>query len=135
MEAGIRAMSLIEKLSFERVSGTTGEHQAAQILLQELDCIGLRGWLEPFPVRCGHVIRASLKTVPDGAQIPCIGYELSASADELEGELLYVEQLQPALLAQAKGKIVLMDGKLTNAGYYQLTEAGASGFITYMVLG
>ena len=101
MEAGIRAMSLIEKLSFERVSGTTGEHQAAQILLQELDRIGLRGWLEPFPVRCGHVVHTSLKTVPDGVQIPCIGYELSASADELEGELLYVEQLQPALLARA----------------------------------
>lgn len=132
MEIGDQAMQLIEKLSFQRISGTTGEHQAARILLNELERIGLRGWLEPFPVRCGHVVKATLETLPDGTAIACTGYELSASVEALEGELLYVEQLQPALLAQAKGKIVLMDGKLTNANYHQLVEAGAIGFITYM---
>ena len=53
MGIGNQAMQLIEKLSFQRISGTTGEHQAARILLNELERIGLRGWLEPFPVRCG----------------------------------------------------------------------------------
>lgn len=132
MELGKQAMSLIGKLSFQRVSGTSGEHLAAQILLNELEHIGLKGWLEPFPVRCGHAVSALLETVPDGRRIPCTGYELSAPADRLEGELLYIEKLQPALLEKAKGKIVLMDGKLTNASYYKLTEAGAIGFITYM---
>ena len=132
MGIGDQAMHLIEKLSFQRISGTTGEHQAARILLNELERIGLRGWLEPFPVRCGHVVRATLETLPDGIAIACTGYELSSPAEALEGELLYVEQLQPALLAQAKGKIVLMDGKLTNQNYHQLVNAGAIGFITYM---
>ena len=132
MDSGKRAMTLIQKLSFERVSGTTGEHQAAQILQDELARIGLNSWKEAFPVRCGHVARAEFILLPEGDSIPCTGYELSAPAEGVEGPLFYAEQLQPDLLKQVKGKIVLLDGKLTNAKYHQLVEAGAIGFITYM---
>lgn len=125
-------MELIQKLEFERVSGTDGEVKAAHMLLDELKKIGLEGKMEPFELKCGQVMNVALVD-DNGRSYRCTGYELSAQTPEkgIEAELIYVEQINSIKMNTVAGKIVLIDGKLTTAAYYALIEADAAGFITY----
>ena len=56
-------------------SGTPGERQAAEYLLGRCEALGVKAWLEAFPVPMGEIEEAEV--LADGKSIPCVFYELT----------------------------------------------------------
>ena len=119
---------LLERLSFIRTGGSDEELEAAEALRARCEALGAKAWLEPFPVEMAEVESAELSV--DGEPIPCEGFRCAGNGTA-EAELLYLPNTDPASLAKARGKIVLLDGFVTHFLYQDLYDAGAVGFITY----
>ena len=129
-----RAFSLLKELAYEKVSCSPEEKKAALRLLEEAKSCGVEAHLEEFSVACGKVHQAKLTvTAPYGKEYEVTGYERARSTPQggLEGELYYAENLLPIHLEQAKGKIVLMNGRLRRADYEKLQKAGAAAILTF----
>lgn len=129
-----RAFNLLKELAYEKVSCSPEEKKAAQRLLEEARACGAEAHLEEFSVACGRVHKAKLTvTAPYVKEYEVTGYERSKSTPEggLEGELYYAEGLLPLHLERAKGKIVLMNGRLRRADYEKLQKAGAAAILTF----
>ena len=129
-----RAFSLLKELAYEKVSCSPEEKKAALRLLEEAKSCGVEAHLEEFSVACGKVHQAKLTvTAPYVKEYEVTGYERAKSTPEggLEGELYYAENLLPLHLERAKGKIVLMNGRLRRADYEKLQKAGAAAILTF----
>ena len=132
--SGERTYKLIEKLQFERVSGTAGEARAAELICHEIKSMGRACHKEDFELPASTVICSELKSIGEtNLRFECTGYEFSASTQPggIEAELLYVGAFNPDALKLAAGKIVMFDGKLTTRGYKAIIDSGAIGFISY----
>ena len=119
---------ILEKTDCVRVSGSAEEKAAAEYLRGLCEARGAKAYLEPFDVETADVREASLTA--DGREIPCVGYMLCGSGS-VEAPLCYLPNTDPASVAQAAGKIVLLDTGITHWVYHDLLDAGAVGFITY----
>ena len=129
-----RAFNLLKELAYEKVSCSPEEKKAAQRLLEEAKACGVEAHIEEFTVPCGRVHKARLTvTAPYVKEYQVTGYERAKSTPEggLEGELYYAENLLPLHLERAKGKIVLMNGRLRRADYEKLQKAGAAAILTF----
>ena len=129
-----RAFSLLKELAYEKVSCSPEEKKAALRLLEEAKSCGVEAHLEEFSVACGKVHQAKLTvTAPYVKEYEVTGYQRAKSTPEggLEGELYYAENLLPLHLERAKGKIVLMNGRLRRADYEKLQKAGAAAILTF----
>lgn len=127
-----RAFALLQKIGFERVSGTPEELRAARILLDEARALGVQAELEPFCVRDGAVSAAAFTVLePFEKAYPVSGYLRSAPAEARELEFLYAEDMTDANLTAAKGKLVLINGRLQYEGLEKLQKAGAAGVMTF----
>lgn len=111
-----------------RVSGTVAEKETAEYLLAACQALGAAAHLESFPVPMAEIQSASLRA--DGREIPCKGYKHCAPGP-VEAPLCYLPSTEPAVLPQAKGKLVLLDSGLSHFLYQDLLAQGALGFITY----
>ena len=110
------------------VSGSGEEKKAAEYLRSVCEGLGAKAFLEDFEVDTATVQEAVLEA--DGKEIPCRGYKLCGSGSA-EAPLCYMPNTDPASLAGAKGKIVLLDTGISYWVYHDLLDAGALGFITY----
>lgn len=119
---------ILEKTDRVRFSGSEEEKAAAEYLKSLCETRGAAAFLEPFEVDTAQIHAAHLKA--DGREIPCRGYRLCSSG-RTEAPLCYLPNTDPASMAQAKGKIVLLDTGITYWVYQDLLDAGAVGFITY----
>lgn len=131
--SGEREFELLEKIGFVRYGGTPEERKAADIIMEELRSIGVNGTLEPFKVTCYDVKTVKLEVLePFYREYTVRGYGLSGSTPKegLTAEFLYAEQGEKASLLHAKGKIVMLNGRISAELYETLIKAGASGFIT-----
>ena len=129
-----RAFSLLRELAFERVSGSEEEKKAAERLLEVALSTGAQAHIEEFPVPCGMVDHARLVvTSPYEKEYEVTGYERAANTPEegLDGEFYYGEDLLPLHLARAKGKIVMINGRLRRADYEKLQKAGVAAILTF----
>ena len=129
-----RAFALLKEMAYERVSCTENETRAAERLLEEVKKSGADGWIETFTVPCGRVHHAKLVvTEPYVKEYECTGYERSMSTPEggLDAEFYYAEDLLPENLEFAKGKAVLINGRLRRSSYEKLQKAGVSAILTY----
>lgn len=129
-----RAFSLLRELAFERVSGSAEEKKAANRLLEAAKATGASAHIEEFPVPCGMVDHARLVvTSPYEKEYEVTGYERAKNTPDegLDAEFLYAESLEPLHLANAKGKIVLMNGRLRRADYEKLQKAGIAAILTF----
>ena len=113
---------------YTRLSGTPEELKTAEYLAECCRAYGAKAWLEPFDVDMADIESASLTA--DGVSIPCKGYRLSGCGS-VTAPFAYLPSLDPASLAQVRGKIVMIDGYLGIFAYKDIAEAGAAGFITY----
>ena len=121
--------SLFDGVSYIRTGGSPEELRAAEHLLSECRELGIKAWLEDFPVQMATIQEATL--LADGREIPCKGYRNAGSA-ELEAPLYYLRSISdPALLENCRGKIVLVDGGMSYWVFHDLVDHGALGFITY----
>lgn len=120
---GQRMFELIEKLNFVRVSGTPGEEEAARILLQECEALGLDACIDPFPEQDGEIAETALEVTKPYHK----AYEASAlrrSASALgEARVLYAEDALPANLVDAEGAILIINTAAGRKNYEALLKA------------
>lgn len=129
-----RAFGLLRELGYERVSGSAQERAVAQRLLEEVQGAGVAAHLEEFSVPCGRVKHARLKvTEPYEKEYEVTGYQRARStpAEGLDGAFYYAENVLPAHLQQAAGKIVLINGRLRRKDYEALQKAGVAAILTF----
>lgn len=118
---------IFDDTDYVRRSGTPGEKQAAEYLLGRCETLGVKAWLEEFPVPMGEIEAAEV--LADGKSVPCKGLSCCGSGSA-EGELYYMPGLDPVSIAGAKDKIVLVDNMGVNHFVYQdLMKAGARGIL------
>ena len=119
---------ILEQTDYIRISGSKEEKKAAEYLKNQCEERGIPAKTESFDVETAEIHRASLTA--GGKEIPCKGYKLCGSGT-IEAPLCYLPNTDPASIALAKGKIVMLDTGITHWIYQDLLDAGAAGFITY----
>ncbi len=113
---------ILKDTDFIHTSGTPEELKVAEYLKAQCEAMGVKAWLESFPVAMATMQDAHLYA--DGKEIPCEGYRLCGSG-EVEAPLVYLPDTDPASLTKAKDSIVLLDGGVRYFVYHDLLEAGA----------
>lgn len=119
---------VLSDLSYVRTGGSPEELKAAKYLKKLCENMGAKATIEKFPVQMADIEKAVLKI--DGKEIPCKGYKNSGSG-KVKGAFLYLGNVDPVTLRDAKGKIVLIDTGITYFVYEDLLNAGVKGIITY----
>lgn len=129
-----RAFSLLKELAYERVSCSEAEKSAALKLLEVAQSTGASAHIEEFPVACGKVHHAKLVvTEPYVKEYEVTGYERGLSTPDggADLEFYYAEAGEDAHLANAKGKAVMVNGRLGKKLYEKLMKAGVAAILTF----
>ena len=129
---GKRMYSLLEKLNFERLSTFEGEKKAAEILVKEIEEIGLTPVVETFKAPRYTIKTAKLEvTEPFYKEYEVSGYGFAGNdaADGIEADIVYLEAFEPIDLVDVKGKIVFVAGGLRPNDFKILLDAGVKGAI------
>lgn len=130
---GKREFKLLEKIGFTRVAGSDEELKAAEILKAECDTIGVPAVIEPFTIEDAEIETATLEILePFHQSYEVTGYKCAQNTpdDGLVADFLYVENGLDVNLADAKGKIVLVNGYMRVPLFKKLMKAGVAGIIT-----
>lgn len=128
-----REFELLQKIGFVRTAGSPEERKAAEILQAECESMGVPAVIEPFEIETGEVEIAQLEILePFRQSYPVTGYQCAENTPEegLIAEFMYVENGTDVDLANAKGKIVLVNGYLRLPLYRRLMKAGIAGLVT-----
>ena len=131
--SGKREMELLKKIGFTRTAGSPEEMEAAQILKAECEALGVPAILQDFEIEDAEISAASLEILePYRQSYPVTGYKCAQNTfgDGLEGEFLYVEDGEEVNLAEAKGKIVLVNGFMRVPLFRKLMDAGVAAIVT-----
>ncbi len=131
MDYGTREFELLHKLNFIRPCGTEEEKQAAGILADEAKKLCADVKIETFEVDHWTIEKAELLAC--GRTWEVTGYGLSGSTPEegITAPFAYVQEAQEIDLVNAKGKIVMVNGRVGDKTYKRLVEAGVLGFLTF----
>lgn len=130
---GERELELLKKIGFTRVAGSAEELKAAKILKAECEAIGAPAVIEPFAIEDAEVEASALEILePFRQEYPVTGYKCAENTPEggLTADFLYVENAAEVNLADARGKIVLVNGFLRVPLYRKLMKAGVAGIVT-----
>lgn len=123
---------LLNKLYFERISGTESELKACRMIADELKEIGLESRIEAFDVVRNTVQNVKFEvTEPYHKVYEATAYMGCVNADSLSAELAYFESDTPVSRKKVEGKIALVNGYLGMKLFKALCDAKAVGFITY----
>lgn len=122
---------LLEKLYFERVSGTKGELEGCLVIQKELHDLGLESRIEEFEVLVSDIHEVSFEvTSPYQKKYEATAYTNCADFDG-ELDLEYFESDTMVSRKRVCGKAALLNGYLGMKTYKALNEAKAKAFITY----
>lgn len=119
---------ILADIDYVRTGGSKEELKAAEYLKEECIKRGAEAHIESFPVQMATIKEAKL--VAGGREIPCRGFNNCGSGD-VTAPFYYMPNNDKASLAQAKGKIVMLDTGVGYFGYKDLIDNGAVGIITY----
>ena len=127
------SFKFLEKIYFIRTSGSEDEKRAADLITEECQKYdGVEVHQEAFPVD-GYVInKASLHFIDPDIDVPFVGVGMSGNTPEggVEGEFVYVANLQEAEILDLEGKIVLLHSKIVeNKLYKKLVEKKPAALI------
>lgn len=131
---GKRAFDLLNRIGFIRLAGSEEELKAANILKAEIEAAGAKAIIEEFPITDAVVEKAELHVLePYEKTYKVTAYKRCKNTEDdgLVRELVYVEDMLPANLANVKDKIVLVNGGVGIANYKKLVKAGVAGFISF----
>ena len=131
---GKRAFEFLNKIGFERVSGSQEEALAAKMIYDEIESIGGKAEIEEYDVNSQEIKVAKLEVLkPNYKEYQVTGFGNSGSTPEegLIAGFYYYECDSIVDKENAKGKIVLVNGRLTRPIYKSIIEAGAIGFISF----
>jgi len=127
-----RAWETLTKLSFERVTGTEEEKRAAQMILEEMQNAGVDACIEEYEIDMPEITEVSFAvTKPEYKEYHCIGIGKSGETPDegITAPFAYIENALDANLANIKGKIVLVTGRMMGDATEKLAKAGAVGYI------
>ncbi len=116
------------------MSGTKEEEKAAKIICDEIEKMGGKPEIEEFEVNSQTIHKAKLEVLePEYKEYKVIGYGNAGSTKEegLVADFYYMTTDSIIDKELAKGKIVLINGRLTMNVYKRIVEAGAVGFISF----
>lgn len=119
---------IFEETAYIHTGGSKEELACANYLKDKCAEMGLKAELEPFEVDMAEMEQEVL--LVDGKEIPCKGYLCSGSG-EIEAPVYYMPNTDKFSLAECKGKIILLDGRLGYWLYQDMIANGAVGFINY----
>ena len=131
--SGRRQMEFLAGFDFVREAGTVGEVKAAKMIRDTLDSFGVKNRMEEFDFWGFRINRAVLKVVePYQKEYVVTGYGRcgNTGAEGLKADFLYVENGDAVSLSRAKGKIVMVNGRVSGDVYQRLVSAGAVGFVS-----
>lgn len=126
----INEMKVLKDLEYTRTWGSKEELKAAKYIQSVLKTINLDSKLEPFKLNNASPIKASLEvTKPYKKSYPCKYYKMSGNTKGLTKELVFVKESKQVEKYDVKGKIALVQGRLSYWEYKDLLEAGVKGII------
>ena len=131
--SGKRQMEFLAEFDYIREAGTVGEEKAATIIQETLNSFGVENHLEEFCFETFQVKKAKLTiTEPYAKEYIVTGYGRCANTDEngRNESFLYVENADEISLANARGKIVMVNDPVRKELYQKLVKAGVAGFIS-----
>ncbi len=132
--SGKRAMELLQKIGFTREAGSPEEHKAAEILKETCEEIGVPAILQDFEIEDAEIEDATLEILePFQQSYPVTGYKCAQRTfgEGLEAGFLYVEDGDDVSLAEAHGKIVLVNASYMRVPMFRkLIKAGVAGIVT-----
>lgn len=128
---GKRAFEVMGRLNFVRESGTPEELTAAQLICEEVKKCGVEPVIEEFQMQHAYISEAGLTY--GESKCEASGYLLSGSTppEGITAPFLYAQNATETDLISAKGKILLLNGRVTPEVYRKVIASGAIGFITY----
>ena len=131
--SGKRQMEFLAEFDYIREAGSVGEEKAATIIQETLNSFGVENHLEEFCFETFQVKKAKLTiTEPYAKEYIVTGYGRCANTDEngRNASFLYVENADEISLANARGKIVMVNDPVRKELYQKLVKAGVAGFIS-----
>lgn len=132
MKRGEEALSVLRRLSFPRVSGTPKEREAAALIREEIQKLGISVREEPFYIKRSFPVRAELSVLsPKEESYPVTGFIDGKPTGEegVEAEFYYMEYVDENSLRRARNKFVLLNQSPDEETYQKLAEAGIAGFL------
>ena len=130
---GKREYDLLNKIGFVRMGGTAEELKAGQILIDEIKSMGITPAYEEFEVEDADFVKGELEILePFNKKYTVTAYNLSESTSEdgITADFYYAENMTAADMANAKGKIILINGYMNAELFKKVLKSGAVGFIT-----
>lgn len=127
-----RAWETLTKLSFERVTGTQQELDAANYLKEECEKAGVEAHLESYEIEMPEIHEVFMAvTKPEYKEYPVIGIGKSGTTPDegITAPFVYIENALEANLADVKGKICLVTGRMMPDATEKLAKKGALGYI------
>ena len=131
--SGKRQMEFLAEFDYIREAGTAGEEKAAKIIQETLNSFGVENHLEEFGFETFQVKKAKLTiTEPYVKEYTVTGYGRCSNTDEngQNASFLYVENADEISLANARGKIVMVNDPVRKELYQKLANSGVAGFIS-----
>lgn len=128
-----RAFQMLKSLAYVRLSGSEAEKKAANVIKDACTEAGVDVHIEEFTVATGKVNHAKLVvTEPYHKEYAVSGFERALSTPEggLDAEFYYAEDLEDVHLANAKGKIVMVNSMRRN-DYKKLIKAAPAAILTF----
>lgn len=125
--------TLLQDIGFVRTAGSDEELKAAQMLADTAKECGAETVIESFPFEDAEMESAELTILePYEKTYTVTAYKCAQNTPEegLVADFLYVEDALEANLADARGKIVLVNGYLRLPVYKRLIEAGVAGLVS-----
>ena len=128
-----KQFELLKKIGFVRVGGTAEELKAAEMLKEEIEGMGLKADIEPFEIEDYIQEKAELEVLePYNKKYTVRAYRFSENTPEegIEAPFYYAENMTDVDIANAKGKIILVNGIVRLDLFRKILKSGAVGFIS-----
>ena len=120
----------MKKLDYCRAAGTAGERTAAEQIADQIRCIGETPYIEPFSFVTEKFSAASLFS--DGKKYNITGIPGTCPLNDtvnLKAPVYYAENGDPVSLKDVAGKIIIINGPVTECLYNNAAAAGAAAFL------
>ena len=116
------SFKLIEKIYYERTSGSKNELKAAKTIKEECQKLGLNAKLESFDVDAYEIKKCELKFKNPSYKLSYVGVGMSGNTYKqgIEKPLVYVSSYEDALVKDIKDKIVIYHNKMVDNKTYKV---------------
>lgn len=126
------SFNFLKKLSFERIGGSSKEKEAARLIEQEINKLGLEAKIETFEVDFPIIKKATLVT-SNNKEYKVTGYGMSGNTSSLglTKQFKYIQEGFDVDIEDIEDKIVLIHQRFTVKLYEKLVKKNVAGIIVF----